>query len=395
MRIGCITRHPYPTAQEVRVTKFAETLCSRGNEFFVFCPAGDDQEAFESFEYGEIIRFQSRLPGIIGKLIYSPIPTNPVWIKWFRDQFRKFALDVVIVRDLRLALPVFFAARTCGIKAILDLGEHYPGMMEILGKQNFAHYIIRNRWLITKLEALSVRMADRVWVVVEENKERLRGYSSRITVINNYPVSVGDDVAHKVTQRAYSNAGEPVTLISLGLIDNIRGLELAIEAFAILVRELGNVRLKIYGDGFFRKALEEQVKILCLEDKVVFGGWVSASQKYEVMAEGDIGLILHRVCELTQHTVPNKLFDYMNVGLPVVSTQLGPVTRILGAEQCGVAVSENAEAVAEGVSALILDVERRKKFSENGYRAVRSRYRWDGEEKKILDDIQSLTSSSC
>ena len=188
MKIGCITRHSYPTAQEVRVAKFAETLHSHGHDFFIFCPAGDQQGAVETFEYGEIIRFQSRLPGIIGKLIYSPIPTNPVWIKWFRDQFRKFTLDVVIVRDLRLALPVFFAARTCGIKAILDLGEHYPGMMEILGKQNFAHHIIRNRWLITKLEALSVRMADCTWVVVEENKDRLQRYSSRINVINNYPI---------------------------------------------------------------------------------------------------------------------------------------------------------------------------------------------------------------
>lgn len=394
MRIGCITRHPYPTAQEVRVTKFADTLYSRGHDFFVLCPGDETQESLDSFKYGQIIRLITCERRFLGSFMYKPLPINPIWMCWFFRQFRNHALDIVIVRDLRLALPVFLAARACGIGAILDLGEHYPGMMEILGKQNPAHYIIRNRWLIARLEALSVRMADCVWVVAEENKERLQRNSSRINVINNYPVPIGKEVVQKVLPRAYSNTEEPVTLIFLGVIDNFRGLELAVDALAILVRELGNVRLKIYGDGLFRDALEKQVKLLELENKVVFGGWVSASQKYEVMAEGDIGLILHKVCDLTQHTIPNKLFDYMSVGLPVVSTKLGPVVRILDAEQCGIAVDENAEAVAEEVKALILDVKRRKRFAENGYRAVRSRYRWDQEEEKIIGDINALTANA-
>jgi glycosyltransferase involved in cell wall biosynthesis len=161
------------------------------------------------------------------------------------------------------------------------------------------------------------------------------------------------------------------------------------------VRDLGNVRMMIYGDGFFRRALEEQVKALGLEGKVVFGGWVSETTKYEILAEGDIGLILHRVCDLTQHTVPNKLFDYMSVGLPVVSTRLRPVTRILEVEQCGIAVDETLEAVATGIKALILDMGSRKRFADNGYSAVRARYRWEGEVKKIITGINTLTRHTC
>lgn len=394
MKIGCVTRHPYPTAQEIRVTKFAATLHSQGCAFFVFCPGNETQVPSEPFEYGQVIRLKSRMVGRFGKLLFAPLPISPVWIWWFRKQFREHALDLVIVRDLRLALPVFLAARACGIKAILDLGEHYPGMMKIVGKQSLTHYIIRNHWLITWLEAISVRMADLVWVSVDENKERLQRYSSRIEIINNYPISI-EAAARKASQRPVSSTGKPVTLIFLGLIDNIRGLDLAVEAFAILVRDLCNVRMMIYGDGFFRRALEEQVKALGLEGKVVFGGWVSETTKYEILAEGDIGLILHRVCDLTQHTVPNKLFDYMSVGLPVVATRLRPVTRILEAEQCGIAVDETPDAVAAGIKALILDMGSRKRFADNGYRAVRARYRWDGEVKKIIAGINALTSHTC
>lgn len=390
MKIGCVTRHYYPTDQEIRITKFARTLYSFGHKFIVFCPAEEAQASLEKFEYGEIVRFKSPISGFLGKSLVAPLPISLSWVSWFVRQFRKHSIDVVIVRDLRLSLPAFIAARMCKIKTILDLGEHYPGMMEIIGKQKLAHYVIRNHVLITWLEAISVRMADLVWVVVDENRERLKSYSSRIEVVSNYPVS-GDLTTEKTSPTSYDPNGPPINLISLGLIDSIRGLDLAVDAFSILYRNLGNVRLLIYGDGPHRVVLENQVKTLRLEDKVYFGGWIANSRQFEVLRGGDIGLILHKVCALTQHTIPNKLFDYMKAGLPVVSTRLGPISRILESEQCGIAVDESPESVAAGIKDLILDTKRRVLYSENGYRAVRTRYKWASEEIKVLKSIISLT----
>lgn len=326
-------------------------------------------------------------------MLAEPLPLSLIWVWWLRKKFRENSIDLVIVRDLRLAFPVFIATRICGIKAILDLGEHYPGMMDIIGKQKIAHYIIRNHMLITWLEAISVRMANLVWVVVDENKARLKKYSSRIEVVSNYPIAnrIGSE---KTRTKAFSPNGPPINLISLGLIDNIRGLDMAVNSFAILDRALGNVRLLVYGDGPFRSTLETRVQILGLGGKVFFGGWIPSSKQLEVLREGDIGLILHRVCDLTQHTIPNKLFDYMSVGLPVVATRLRPVTRILESEQCGIVVDESPEAVAAGIKELILDSNKRARYSENGYRAVQIRYKWASEEQTIIRGIDSLMRKS-
>lgn len=394
MRIGCITRHSYPTAQEIRVTKFAETFQKKGHKFYVFCPNNGEQRNKHDFNLCHVITPCLGERNLLARIIFNPLPINPVWVWWLAKQFQKYRLGVVIVRDLRLAIPVFLAARICGIKAILDIGEHYPGMMVVLGKQRIIHHIIRNRRLITWLEAFSVRMADHVWVVVDENKERLKKYSSNISVINNYPVHISNNAKYKVEPTAYSDSGKPVTIFSLGVIDNIRGLDLAINAFSIVAHDLVNVQMKIYGDGFYRKELEKLVKIHGLEKKVLFEGWVPESQKYEIMAEGDIGLILHKVCELTQFTVPNKLFDYMYVGLPIISTHIKPVMRILEREYCGVSVEEQVDAVACRLKELILNLETRKIFSENGFQAVRSRYRWCDEEEKIYKDIGALNAVS-
>jgi len=131
-----------------------------------------------------------------------------------------------------------------------------------------------------------------------------------------------------------------------------------------------------------------------LEDKVHFGGWVSLDQKYETLAKGDIGLLLHKVCDLTQHTVPNKLFDYMSTGLPVISTKLRPVTRILEKERCGIAVEETPASVAEGMRTLITNQGMRKKFTGNGRRAVRARYTWESESEKIFTNVRNLIDRS-
>lgn len=394
MKIGCVTRHNYPNDQEIRITKIANTLCSFGHEFFVFCPGDARQVSDEPFNCGRVIRMKPWMEGWFCKLLVSPLPVSPIWVCWLGKEFRAHSIELVIVRDLRLALPVFISARACGIKVILDLGEHYPGMMDIIGKQEIAHYIVRNHRLITWLEAISVRMANRVWVVVDENKERLKRYSLRIEVISNYP-ALRDTAPEKVPIRPYCRDGAPINLISLGLIDAIRGLDMAIDSLSILTRALGNVRLLIYGDGPFRSTLESRVKTLRLDDKVVFGGWVPGSMRFEALRQGDIGLILHRICDLTQHTIPNKLFDYMSVGLPVVSTRLGPISRILEAEQCGMVVDESPEGAAAGIKELILDCRKRALYSENGYRAAQVRYRWTCEEKKILRDIGSLTGKAC
>lgn len=391
MRIGCVTRHLYPTAQEIRVTKFAASLSAQGHEFLVFCPGHAGLKECDKFSHGRIRRLiPARWLGRMGKLLFAPLPINPFWLKWLCERFKAESLDLVIVRDLRLALPVYFAARLCGIKAVLDLGEHYPGMMEIIGKQNLVHYIIRNDSLIRWLEKISVSLADAVWVVVDENRQRLERYAKHIQVINNYPATEGNSFGKQCMHRGWSRTGEPVTLISLGLIDNIRGLDLAIEAFEIVERELGNVRFVIYGDGVFRPELERMVQARHLEAKVIFGGWVSEEKKYDLMADGDIGLVLHKVCDLTQHTIPNKLFDYMAVGLPVAATRLRPVARILEFEDCGVCMEENAGAVAAGLIELIVDTKRREQMGRNGREAVKTRYSWHTESKKILTEIDRL-----
>jgi len=369
----------------------AGSLADRGHECVIFCPGELGDQSVEIFEDGRIVRRCRPNGGPVDRLLHLPVPCSAPWAAWFLAKFRQENIDLVIVRDLRLSLPAIWAARRRSIQAILDIAEHYPGLMKIVHRPGFAASLYRRPAFIAWLERATVRRADVVWVVCEENVDRLAPHNSRIQVINNYPLKADIATDCSSQHRGYSEQGEPVRVIFLGLIDEIRGLELAIDGFSLLVARLPNTRLVIFGDAGEMPALAKQTEAKGLTGKIEFRGPVSPKWRYHAMSEGDVGIILHRVCDLTQHTVPNKLFDYMSVGLPIVATPLKPVARVIEREGCGLIVEENPQSVADGLRDLILDPVRRQAMGTAGQRAVGERYHWEDEAAKIEGTLFGLS----
>jgi glycosyltransferase involved in cell wall biosynthesis len=121
---------------------------------------------------------------------------------------------------------------------------------------------------------------------------------------------------------------------------------------------------------------------------------VGEDAKYSTLRKGDVGLLLHRVCDLCEHTIPNKLFDYMAVGLPVLSTKLGPISSILARENCGEAVDENPAAVAEAMKRLAVDRAGRMAMGARGVAAVQMRYDWDAEAVRAVQRVTELVQTN-
>jgi len=194
--VGIFTHHNFPCDQEIRIHKIISTLQSNKVNSYVFCPGEVGEKQYIHHNNTIIEKILPLKASILNKIKFSRIPINLYWSFRALKKIRKHKIDLVIVRDLRLFIPVLISTKILKRKIILDIGEHYPGMMEILGKDNIFHYITRNKFLITILEILSVYFADYVWVVVEENKKRLLKYNSNIEVISNFPI---DDDSWEIT----------------------------------------------------------------------------------------------------------------------------------------------------------------------------------------------------
>ncbi len=115
-------------------------------------------------------------------------------------------------------------------------------------------------------------------------------------------------------------------------------------------RQRTDIKLVLVGDGMQKKALLERAVELQL-DNVIFHDPVNKAKLAGLMASADIGLqILANVPAFYYGTSPNKFFDYISAGLPVLNNYPGWLAELITKEQCGFAVlPENPQAFADAL----------------------------------------------
>lgn len=146
------------------------------------------------------------------------------------------------------------------------------------------------------------------------------------------------------------------------------GLHAVLDAAAVLKqRNRNDIKLVLVGDGMFKeelmaRALSEQL------DNVVFHPPVNKRKLTGLMASADLGLqILANVPSFYYGTSPNKFFDYIAAGLPVLNNYPGWLAEQIQASHCGYAVPpEDPESFAES---LIHAADHRDRLREMGANA--------------------------
>ena len=92
----------------------------------------------------------------------------------------------------------------------------------------------------------------------------------------------------------------------------------------------------------------------------------------------------------TNTTVPNKLFDYMACGLPVVASDAIPLKRIITEENCAVAFRSGD---SKDLTRAIWEVYCSKvDYGENGKKAAMTKYNWQIEETRLLNVVLRMIS---
>jgi glycosyltransferase involved in cell wall biosynthesis len=101
----------------------------------------------------------------------------------------------------------------------------------------------------------------------------------------------------------------------------------------------------------------------------------------------DLGVLPHHRNEQWNTSMPNKLFDYMAVGLPVVTSDAIPCVRITRESGAGeVFEAGNAASLADAIRRLGSE-EARARCGAAGRRAVLERYNWECEAPDLLRSV--------
>ena len=126
-------------------------------------------------------------------------------------------------------------------------------------------------------------------------------------------------------------------------------------------RGRSDIKFLLVGDGKSKDGLRERATHEQL-DNVLFHDNVSKEKIPGLLAGADVGLqILANVPAFYYGTSPNKFFDYLAAGLPVVNNYPGWVAELIEEHQCGKAVPpDNPQAFADALIALADDPEQRR-----------------------------------
>ena len=145
------------------------------------------------------------------------------------------------------------------------------------------------------------------------------------------------------------------------------GLDSLLDAAAVLKsRATTGIKIVLIGQGKLKPALEERALRESL-DNVIFHDPVSKAELAGLMASADLGLqVLSNIPAFYYGTSPNKFFDYISAGLPVLCNYPGWLSDMITERKCGVTVEpEMPLALAKALEKLSTDRLQLRLMGEN------------------------------
>ena len=161
------------------------------------------------------------------------------------------------------------------------------------------------------------------------------------------------------------------------------GLDAVLDSAALLQeRGRDDIKLVFVGNGRCKPDLVARAARDNLKN-VIFHDPVPKARLSELMAGADIGLqCMANVPGFYYGTSPNKFFDYIAAGLPVLNNYPGWLADMISAEDCGFTVPPgDAQAFADALEQAASDPDRRRQMGQNGAALARREF-----DRRILAD---------
>ncbi|MBE0655634.1 MAG: glycosyltransferase family 4 protein [Bacteroidales bacterium] len=283
-----------------------------------------------------------------------------------------FRSDVALLLSIDLdTLPAnFLVSKIRGIKLMYDSHEYFTEVPELNGR-NF----VKRFWLT--LEKMMVPHVDAAYSVNESLAKMYSAkYGIEFGVIRNVP---SGEIEEEDFVLPPEFAGTDF-IIYQGAVNKDRGLEELID----IIADQRDIRLVIAGDGDVLKSLKQKVDFLDLSGNVYFTGKIPPSRLKNLTRQAKLGVSLEKKSNLNYYySLPNKIFDYIQAGIPVLCSGFPEMKEIIRIYGTGRTVDPgNKEEIRSELIKMLWDEESRAEWIKNT-ESARKKLSWDVEQKKL------------
>jgi glycosyltransferase involved in cell wall biosynthesis len=285
-------------------------------------------------------------------------------------------------------IPVALVMRIRGKRVVYDVHEDVPA--DILSKQYIPRRFRRPiAWLAGLVEMKSSRYFSAVVAATNPISRRFRFRAASTVVVSNYPVPDQDrDDRHESWSRRSGSA-----VVYAGLLSEDRCIREIVEAMSLLPPSLG-ATLNLAG-GFSPPAYALEVTASQGWQKVNALGVVGRADLSLLLNGARAGLCIYRPDPNCVEAAPNKLFEYMQAGIPVIASDFPGFHAIVNGVGCGLLVNPlDSRSIARAIEYVLTHPEEAEQMGRRGREAVNRTFNWASEEDKLLALYAALLDST-
>jgi len=290
------------------------------------------------------------------------------------EKVQEFNADIYHLHDPEL-IPVGLKLKKIGKKVIFDVHEDYvakmasknwiyPGFRRIISFFFFIYY------------SYSIKKFD--GVVLAANTIKVNNHKQK--VFRNLPnLNFKKD---KVTKKIYDNI-----VLYTGGLSEYRGIEQVIKA--LIQSEFRNWQLVILGRESLM--LKDKLKNELEDKRIICLGKVSYDEVIEWISRSTLGVVINQPVFTYDKALPNKLFEYMAYGLPVVCSNFPHWQEIVVKNNAGISCNPtDLDDIEHSIKEILLNQKLQKTMSENGKKTINNLYNLEKEIQILIEFYKEI-----
>jgi glycosyltransferase involved in cell wall biosynthesis len=276
-------------------------------------------------------------------------------------------------------MPIGIKLKKLGKKVIFYSHEDVP--KQILDREYLNKYALKviSRFL-TFYERYAGSKFDAIVTATPAIKEKFLEINKKSIDINNYPIV--DELSNASHWKIKKDE-----VAYIGGIADIRG----IKEVVLSLQYIENIFLNLVGE-FVSNNTKTEVSQYKGWEQVIEHGFLDRKRVSDILSRSKAGLVTFHPLPNHMDAQPNKIFEYMSAGIPVIASNFPLWKEIVEGSNCGICVNPlNPKEISQAIQYIVDNPKEAETMGKNGEKAVREKYNWHNEEKKLLALYQELT----
>ena len=283
--------------------------------------------------------------------------------------------DIYLSNDTDTLLANYLASVIRKKPLIFDAHEIFPETPEVTDRA-----FVKNIW--TKIEDFIFPRLKNSYTVCESIASYYNEkYKINMQVVRNIPLKKITTVSPLPHTSPIDTKGKKVILYQ-GAVNAGRGIEWMIDAMPLLEDFI----FYVIGDGDKLDELKEKVNKMQLTERVIFTGKIPFEKLPEYTAKADIGVNLLENWGLSYYfSLPNRIFDYIREGIPVLASDLPEIRKIVTKYKIGTLIHNFApQHIVSAINQMVKVGKNRNNFA-----VANADLCWENEEQVLLKVIKN------